>query len=267
MRRSLLLLHIVLGVALNTHAQFFVEMRGSGLLPIGGSSIATINRYYDKSSRLINYGRGLGGGVVIGRGVSDAVGFEARFGYIRGIQQNATETSQSKSTWQTNYFRFDAALRLTSSGEMVRGYVAVGPSFAIAPQLEYMKVLTLSGTNEEVGSYADVKETTNNYSGGAGYGGFGALGVMFKINGALHFFSELQVTAMDWAPKKLQYDQVYTPHQGPVSYGPSGIIRFVEIAEDPDEAARVHMPMSTWGFNFGVRYTFKKADRPPVPAP
>jgi len=211
-----------------------------------------LDYYNGDRSKLIGVPTGIGAGIALGYGLSDVLSIEARFTYKLGREVrletgDGVSTFRRIETWKSTYFRIDPAIRPATPDGAVRGYVAVGPSLAIAPTIAYTDRWSINNSTDNYSSshYEDVQ-------GGIGFGGFGALGLLWNHSSGLGVFGEAQFTAMNWTPQK----STYTGLNSTGVY--SGTVNFVDIAnpDNDNEEAKIHVPMSTWGLRIGLRYSF-----------
>ncbi|MEO8067973.1 MAG: hypothetical protein ABI599_09805, partial [Flavobacteriales bacterium] len=232
------------------------------------------------TSRTINYGEGYGGGLNMGLGLGEVMGVELRGTYVSGKEQETTSTnddgdysSNRTSTAKTTYLRVEPALRATVGKSQVKVYIAAGPSIALGTKL------TIEGTdldryedpfNPDL-SYTRTSTDQGEYEGGVGWGGFGALGLVWAPNTMFGVFAEAQATAQTWAPTQgkgesrsvTNYDDGTTQ-----TYNDSFDVDYVESYEADDETKglRTSLVLSTWGFRAGLRFSFG-GDKPAAEAP
>lgn len=279
---------LLLGLGMAVKAQVSVEVSGACLLPIGGlGDLPADQEELPERMRpnTFNMGRGMGVGVSIGGTLSGPFGIELRCAYLSGTRQSE-DLAYSRNfhdvrmtrEWKGSYLLLQPALRLSTAGDRWKGYMAVGPTLAHSLTASCSSVTTddhhdprlpyPNGEKIEVRYAQDFRE-------GLGVGGFGAWGVVWRSKGVFGAFAELQVTALSWAPRRStnERSQRSTAPDGRVTtYSYTSTTDYVatEDVEDSDDAARIFLPMSTWGLRIGVRLDLAGgggAERPEAPGP
>jgi hypothetical protein len=280
MDRKILLLGLGLCIPPGANAQnLFLEVHGTYQFPIGGiadydestsTTASGTTTTYNSVSR--NYGKGPGGGFVLGGSLTQLLGWEARFTFITGgtttVKYNSTSpsyTSAGEAGSFGRYVRFEPAIRIRTGDGAQCWYAAFGPSLALFP-----KAINTYEYNTQ-GPTPISSRSVFEQSGSVGWGGFGALGYSSQRPGKVGYFAELNCTAQSWAPAKAEVTE-YTVN-GEDRLGTLSTagreLEYVNGYTDtgdtnpdaPSKALKEYLPMSTWGIRAGIRFTIGRQVR------
>lgn len=284
MMRTFALLAVIPAMTTTSHCQnLFVEAHGDLLFPLGGDPYAS---NYARSSTdggttayhksvLTNYGKGAGGGLVLGGSFAAHLGWEVRGSYVAG-RKTTLKSSSSGGGGNADqvidlygrYALIQPAIRIRS-GDLHQWYACFGPSMLIAPKVheEYTMDASLPGGGGTHG------EEEADYSGGWGWGAFGALGFAHQGSGHIGYFMELGATAIAWAPDRYEITSLVVDGVDRLNELSTRdrITEFVdEYTEtlnttpdpgEPNKEVRTWLPMSTWGVRAGIRMTIGRQQR------
>jgi hypothetical protein len=269
MLKRIVFLAVVSMMVPSAMPQLFVEANGTFLMPVGGYDLEEYNErggVTTVTSSRFNAGRGIGGGLSVGGGLGQVLGWEARFSYIQGPETvlssvGETDMTSSSESYQARHFRFDPGLRFSTGAKPVQAYAVVGPSIGFANRLLYTEVGSERFIAPGGGVFSDYWTYTATITGGVSIGAFGAVGCLWQADGSpWGFFAELQFSGRSWSPRMGEWTEEgveWTPSSGPMPYAESGTIDFVdEYIEEEDDAQPIYsLPMSTWGLRAGVRFS------------
>jgi hypothetical protein len=220
---------------------------------------------------MVNLGRGNGLGVAVSGPVGGLFRLEFRATYVDVTDQHANDSYSeafyhvdSENQWNGSYTRLEPALRMSSGTGSWSGYMVAGPSFAFFPQATSESRFRVEMDDPRYPNpnyYLHEGEEIRHYSGGIGLGGFGGIGLLWKSKGSLNFFAEFQASAMSWAPSSSensfherhtdQIDVDYWEYSSTTSY-----VDEVDPQQN-DEAAKIYLPMSTWGVRVGIQLALR----------
>jgi hypothetical protein len=255
-------------------AQVHLDAHYVGLLPIGGMGSTQPTSIYGPvypevpvGSIMFNLGRGNGLGVAVSGPVGGLFRLEIRATYVDVTDQQANDSYSEafyqvdlENEWNGSYTKLEPALRMSSGTGSWSGYMVAGPSFAFFPQAtsESRFRVEMDDPRYPPNYYLHEGGEIRHYSGGIGLGGFGGIGLLWKSKGSLNFFAEFQASAMSWAPSSSDnsFDERLT-NQVDVEY--SSTTRYVDEVDPQqnDEAAKIYLPMSTWGVRAGIQLVLR----------
>lgn len=274
-RSPLLLLFLLLLPGISPAQSWFIEAHGTYQSSIGGLGASEEHWTVPsdggpRTARLervnLNWGRGYGGGLVVGRSLNEHLGVEIRATYLASRTEWEYEGGYEERDDAINmqYLRVEPALRVRSSQGKLDMYLALGPSLAVFPLSIYTSKSIVYAFN---GPYNN--EYEQHQFGGIGWGGFGAVGCARMIGKHLAIQVELNATAQSWSPDRaetrayvsLGIDRI--PNMG-TSDLITEYVNELTLGDDldtdsPSKALRLNYPMSTWGVRVGVSYVFTRS--------
>lgn len=222
----------------------------------------------------VNLGKGLNFGVAFGYMFNDNIGAELGLGYFLG----------GKSTFSQKYVdEVDATLNSTLTGEIYANQMRINPSLVVStdfhdfvPYAKFGVVVGFGTKVTETYSYEDLASDYNTVQtfeskGGIAFGVNATLGFLYQLNKKTGIFLELTSTAMSYAPKERNLtaytvggknelnDLIYLQASKTEYVKELDQVITIDTVEDPTQstlAAQIKYPMSSFGLNLGVRFSF-----------
>lgn len=266
---------------LSAHAvsgqRYYLQVHGTYQWPIGGLAGAVSNDvtpdgqtqrviHYERVN--LNWGRGAGGGITIGRKFTPLISGEVRatwFPRTRTDWHSEAGNEVFKQSVEMQFLRLEPGVRFSTSDTASAWYVVLGPSMALLPLSRNSsgQVNTFFGQSFRYSSVGEL-------SGGVGWGGFAAFGYHFRVRSRICFFAELNITAQSWSPNRGELTEYIVANEDRLSSMTDSerLTDFVDEydsdenrdAGSPTKQLRFHYPMSSWGLRAGIQVNLGRSN-------
>ena len=210
----------------------------------------------------LTLGDGLTFGANLGYMFNKNIGFELGANYLMGsnIKSNSTSYTGSISNRESSA----KMLQIKPTLVFRAGYDKINPYAKIGLLIGSGKITSSENGKDASGN---TSEQTRELSGGTSIGFHASLGALYKISDKISLFGELNLTSLEYAPKKMVVT-VFTQNgvdQLPTLTVNDKEIQFVDSFTDnslpsnpnePDKILKVPFSFDSIGLNVGIQYHF-----------
>ena len=228
----------------------------------------------NSSVEKVNLGKGLNFGVAFGYMFNDNIGAELGLGYFLGGKGTFTQEYKDE---------VDATQNSILTGEISANQMRINPSLVVStdfhdfvPYAKFGVVVGFGTKITETYSFEDLASDYNTVQtfeskGGIAIGVNATLGFLYQLNKKTGIFLELTSTAMSYAPKERVLTEYTVDGKNELNdliYLQTSKTEYVKemdqifnatTVDDPTQstlAAQIKYPMSSFGVNLGVRFSF-----------